>query len=61
MITVYCINKNGKRFEKSFDSYWQARVFILRCVHGNNVYVSGFSTNNLDCNEELTRLLRYGW
>ena len=59
MITVYCINRYGKQFIKVFDSYWQARVFILRCMHGTNVYVEGVLTDNLDCDEELNKLLSY--
>lgn len=61
MITVYCINTRGQRFEKVFDDYWQARVFILRCKHGHNVYVEGYSTYNRDCDEELGRLFNYGF
>ena len=61
MITVYCINIYGQRFEKEFDDYWKARVFILRCMHGNRVDVLGFNTEDRYCNEELGRLLNYGY
>lgn len=61
MITVFCINIKGQRFEKTFNDYWQARVFILRCLHGHNVYVEGYETYNKDCEEELERLVRCGW
>lgn len=61
MITVHCINRKGQRFDKVFDSYWQARVFILRCIHGKNVYVEGYSTYNLDCDLELRSLLHCGY
>ncbi len=59
MITVYCVNIKGQRFEKVFDNYRQAYVFILRCKHGKNVYVSSFATENKDCAEELSKLLTY--
>ena len=61
MITVYCINRKGVRFEKVFNEYWACRVFILRCQHGNNVHVEGYDTYNKDCDEELRRLLCYGY
>lgn len=61
MITVFCINKYGKRFEKEFDNYWQARVFILRCQHGHRVDVLYYSTDNKDCDSELHRLMNYGY
>lgn len=61
MITVYCVNLYGQRFEKVFDDYWQARVFILRCLHGHRVNVLGYLTENKDCDEELGRLMSYGY
>lgn len=61
MITVFCINSKGKRFEKEFDDYHQARVFILRCLHGHNVYIEGYETFNPECDEELGRLVSYGY
>lgn len=51
MITVFCMNKYGKRFTKEFDNPYQARIFVLRCKHGHNVLVEGVE---LDYNNEET-------
>ena len=57
MIIVYCVNNKGQRFEKTFNSYYAARIFILRCKHGKNVQVLGFDTYNEDCHYELYNLV----
>ena len=53
MITVYCINNRGQRFQKIFDSPYKARIFILRCKHGHNVLVEGFTSDSPSATEEL--------
>jgi len=61
MIVIYCINNRNQRFQKTFNSYLKARVFILRCLHGHNVCIEGYETDNQDCASELGSLLTYGW
>lgn len=53
MITVYCMNNKGQRFEKVFNDFHKAKVFILRCKHGKNVYIEGYETYNQDISREL--------
>lgn len=61
MITVYCINNKGQRFNKIFNSYHAARVFILRCMHGHSLIIEGYETYDQDCDEGLRSLLVYGF
>lgn len=60
MITVFCINYKGQRFDKTFDDYHEARVFILRCKHGHRVHIEGYMTRSREFDAELGRLCYYG-
>lgn len=61
MITVFCVNNKGQRFDKIFNDYREARIFILRCKHGHRVHVEGYATYNTEYHLELSRLLNYGY
>lgn len=56
MITIYCINKKGQKFEKIFNDFHKAKVFMLRCKHGKNVYIEGYATYSHEMYKELAYL-----
>lgn len=55
MIVIYCMNKKGQRFEKVFNDFHKAKVFILRCRYGKSVFIEGYETYN----QEIARELAY--
>lgn len=54
MITVYCMNDRGQKFEKIFNDFHKAKVFMLRCKHGKKVIIEGFETYNQEVFAELS-------
>ena len=62
MITIHCVNIwTNKSFDKEFTEYWPARVFILRCLHGHSIAITGFETTSTECERELEVLVTNGW